>query len=266
MAWTKAKTAIAVGAAILIIAGTTIVVVKKVEAKEREVEKLWRINKDIGAERIDTLPSLVKVLPTKFVHSPWANWGVGTNGDKFFGANVRAGEIAAYAYGFPRGRIRFADVYPTNRFDFIATLPKGSREALQRELKSKLGLVGRRETEDLEVLLLRVKRADAPGFKPPVLGKNDSYWDTGVFHSSDQIIDTGAPRFEGLARYMERDFKMPIIDQTGITQHFSVDLRWKEEKGHFNREGFEQTLLDQLGLELVPTNMPVEMLVVEKAK
>jgi hypothetical protein len=28
----------------------------------------------------------------------------------------------------------------------------------------------------------------------------------------------------------------------------------------------QQVLLDQLGLELVPTNMPVEMLVVEKAK
>ena len=137
---------------------------------------------------------------------------------------------------------------------------------MQRELKSKLGLVGRRESEDLDVLLLRVKRADAPGFKPPILGKNDSYWDTGVFHSSDQIIDSGAPRFEGLARYMERYFKMPIIDQTSITQHFSVDLRWKEEKGHSNRENFEQTLLDQLGLELVPTNMPVEMLVVEKVK
>jgi uncharacterized protein (TIGR03435 family) len=30
--------------------------------------------------------------------------------------------------------------------------------------------------------------------------------------------------------------------------------------------GLKQALLDQLGLELVPTNMPIEMLVVEKAK
>jgi RNA polymerase sigma factor (sigma-70 family) len=127
MAWTKAKSAIVVVAAILLAAGTTTVVVKRVEAKEREIENLWRINKDIGAERIDTLPPLVRVLPTKFVRSPWANWGVGTNGDKFFGANVSAGEIAAYAYGFPRSQIRFADAYPTNKFDFIATLPKGSR-------------------------------------------------------------------------------------------------------------------------------------------
>ena len=37
-------------------------------------------------------------------------------------------------------------------------------------------------------------------------------------------------------------------------------------KGHPNHEGMEQVLLDRLGLELVPTNMPIEMLVVEKVK
>jgi uncharacterized protein (TIGR03435 family) len=59
---------------------------------------------------------------------------------------------------------------------------------------------------------------------------------------------------------------MPVIDQTDFTQYFSIDLRWKETRGHPNHEGLEQVLLNQLGLELVPTNMPIEMLVVEKAK
>jgi uncharacterized protein (TIGR03435 family) len=179
---------------------------------------------------------------------------------------VRAGDIAAYAYGFPLGRIRFAEREPTNRLDFVATLPQGSREALQRALKAKLGLVGRRETENMDVLLLEVKRANAPGLKPPVLENNDTYWATGVFHSSDEVIDTGAPRFDGLANYLERYFKMPVIDQTGITQHFSTDLRWKEVSGHPNHEGMEQALLDQLGLELAPDHQPIEMLVVEKVK
>ena len=118
----------------------------------------------------------------------------------------------------------------------------------------------------MDVLLLEVKRANAPGLKPPVLEKNDTYWGIGVFHSSDEVIDTGAPRFDGLAVYLERYFKMPVIDQTGITQHFSTELRWKEVRGHPNHEGMEQALLDQLGLELVPDHQPVEMLVVEKVK
>ena len=208
---------------------------------------------------------MVKVLPTKF-HSVWVTWNSGANGDKFAGSNVRAGDIAAYAYGFPLGRIRFAEREPTNRLDFVATLPQGSREALQRVLKAKLGLVGRRETENMDVLLLKVNHANAPGLKPPNPEEDHTYWSPGVFHSSNATMDTGAPRFDGLAEYLERYFKMPVIDQTDFTQYFSIDLRWKETRGHPNHEGLEQVLLNQLGLELVPTNMPIEMLVVEKAK
>jgi uncharacterized protein (TIGR03435 family) len=63
---------------------------------------------------------------------------------------------------------------------------------------------------------------------------------------------------------LEYYFGVPIIDQTGFTQNFSMDLRWKEVGGHLNPDGLKQALLDRLGLELVPTNMPVEMLVMEK--
>jgi uncharacterized protein (TIGR03435 family) len=263
MAWTKAKTAIVVGTGMLLAAGTTTVTVNEIHV--RQTEKLWRINKDLPSDQIDKLPPIVRVLPTKF-KSVWVTWNSGANGDKFVGSNVRAGEIAAYAYGFPRGRVHFAEEEPTNRLDFVATLPRGSQGALQRMLKAKLGLVGRPETENRDVLLLQVNHANAPGLKPPILEKNDTYWSPGVFHSSDVVIDTGAPRFDGLAAFLERYFKMPVIDQTDVTQHFSTDLRWKETRGHPNHEGLEQVLLNQLGLELVPTNMPIEMLVVEKAK
>jgi uncharacterized protein (TIGR03435 family) len=263
MAWTKAKTAIVSGVVVLLAAGTTTVTVNEIDA--RQTEKLWRVNKDFPSDQIDKLPPIVRILPTKF-KSVWVTWNSGANGDKFVGSNVRAGDIAAYAYGFPRGRIRFAEEEPTNRLDFVATLPRGSQGALQRMLKAKLGLVGRPETENRDVLLLQVNHANAPGLKPPILEKNDTYWSPGVFHSSDVVIDTGAPRFDGLAAFLERYFKMPVIDQTDVTQHFSTDLRWKETRGHPNHEGLEQVLLNQLGLELVSTNMPIEMLVVEKAK
>jgi uncharacterized protein (TIGR03435 family) len=265
MAWTKAKTAIVGGVVVLLAAGTTTITITKIKENERRTEELWRVNKDLPPDQIDELPPMVKVLPTKFP-SVWVTWNSGANGDKFVGSNARAGDITAYAYGFPRGRIRFAGVEPTNRFDFVATLPQGSREALQHELKVKLGLVGRRETENMDVLLLKVNHPNAPGLKPPNLEENHTYWNNGVFHSSDAVMDTGAPRFDGMAEYLERYFKMPVIDQTGITQHFSVDMHWKEQKGHPNHEGLKQAMFDQLGLELVSTNMPIEMLVVEKAK
>jgi uncharacterized protein (TIGR03435 family) len=43
-------------------------------------------------------------------------------------------------------------------------------------------------------------------------------------------------------------------------------LKWRWQEGESAKEALKQAVLDQLGLELVPTNMPIEMLVVEKVK
>jgi uncharacterized protein (TIGR03435 family) len=261
MAWSKAKTAVVAIAGILLAAGTATVAIER--HHERKAEKLWRINKTVATAQIDKLPAMVRVLPTKF-DPPWVNWNSGANGDKFIGARARAGIIAAYAYGFPQGRIRFPTGEPTNRFDFVATLPQGSSEALQRELKRKLGLVGRREMETVDVLLLKARYPNAPGFKPAIPAKNDQYSKSGVYHDSNGIIDTGAPRFSGLAHYLESYFKMPVIDQTGITQRFGMHLTWKEKSEERNPDGLKQVLLTQLGLELTPARMPVEFLIMEE--
>jgi uncharacterized protein (TIGR03435 family) len=63
----------------------------------------------------------------------------------------------------------------------------------------------------------------------------------------------------------------PVIDQTGLAGNFDIQLKlkmdefpadWKDHK----IDDFQPALLNQLGLELVPTNMPIEMIIVEKAK
>jgi uncharacterized protein (TIGR03435 family) len=57
-----------------------------------------------------------------------------------------------------------------------------------------------------------------------------------------------------------------VIDRTGLAGRFDVDLKWDEQVEGQNPDAFKQVLLDQLGLELVPSRESVEMLVVEKAK
>ena len=54
------------------------------------------------------------------------------------------------------------------------------------------------------------------------------------------------------------------MDETGMSGRFDFDLHWDEQEPRHNPEGLKQALLDQLGLELVPTNLPVEMLIIEK--
>jgi len=264
MASFKTKTVLAAGLVILFAVGTATTVAFE-RSRERKLEKIWHINKDVPAAVIDSLPPMFEMVPTKF-GPPWVNWNAGSNGDKFAGARARAGEIAVYAYSFPHGRIRFAQPEPTNRFDFIDTLTHGSREALQRELKSRFGLVGHPKMENSDVLLLRVANANAAGLKPAIPGKADTYWKAGIYHSSNTAIETGAPRFEGLTHFLEYYFGLPIVDQTGLTDRYNIELRWKESRAQPDPEALKKTLLDTLGLELVPTNMPIEILVMEKER
>ncbi len=261
MTWTKTKTAIVAGIVLLLVAGPTTVALEK--AQEQRLEKIWRINRDVPTRVLDRLPPLFKVVPTKF-GPPWINWNAGSHGDKFAGARARVGIMAMYAYTFPRLRIQFADPEPTNRFDFVATLRHGNDAALRQFIKDKFGFVGHPTTENMDVLLLRVNRAGAAGFKPPITGKEDTYWKAGIYHSSNAPIDNGAPRFEGLAHFLEFYFGKPVIDETGLGQYYSMELRWKETEAATNPAGLKQALLDTLGLELVPTNVPVQILVMEK--
>jgi uncharacterized protein (TIGR03435 family) len=67
-----------------------------------------------------------------------------------------------------------------------------------------------------------------------------------------------------LSDFLEGQLKIPVMDQTRLTNHFDIDLKW--ERNDPQHEKLKQGLIDQLGLELVPGTAPIEMLVVEKAK
>jgi uncharacterized protein (TIGR03435 family) len=92
-------------------------------------------------------------------------------------------------------------------------------------------------------------------------------------HSQNSNINNGAgfykcsnAPFAFFAGELEYYFEIPVIDRTGIEGRFDIDLKWDEpDRQHRNPEAFKQVLLDQLGLELVPSREPIEMLVVEKS-
>ncbi len=123
--------------------------------------------------------------------------------------------------------------------------------------------MARRETIDTNVLLLVVSNRNAQGLKPSVTAS--SLNNRGHFSGSD-----GHYHYEGtlsvVAGFCEDVSKIPVIDQTGLTNNFDVDFKWQPQKGESEWDGARRAIRDQLGLELVPTNMPIEMLVVEKAK
>ena len=265
MAWTKAKTAIVAGVTVIILAGTATLGVKKYQAHQATLDT-WRIPR-FASDTVATAMPQVRILPTKFKPPVYGSLTDGTG--KWAGVRAPVRDLIRIAYDWPPGRIFFPAGEPTARYDFAATLPEGATEALQQKIKKTLGFVARPETKDTDVLVLKVRNPDAPGLKLHLLGPVN-----GLFDANGGIISKGLPismpppaPYWGLTRFLEMYLQMPVVDETGLAGRYDIEFRWQERgAADPNHNAMKQVLLDQLGLELVSTNMPVEMLVVEKAK
>ena len=68
----------------------------------------------------------------------------------------------------------------------------------------------------------------------------------------------------GLSFFLEQKLKRPVVDRTGPTQNFNIDLRW-DARDPDQAEAIKEALMNRLGLELAPSRERVEMLVMERA-
>jgi len=265
MAWTKVKTAIVAGAGILIVAGTiTIITVKSIREHRASIQEHqtypWQ-----GQEGVMNLvqlnqPPQVTIVPSRFQKR------AAYIGAKMIGTGLSAQDLVAAAYGsYSSARATFNAELPARKYDYIACLPGGksvNENALQEEVKRKFGVVGKTETRDSDVWLLKVKSPNAPSMKLNTSGlKNMGFWPV-----SSQLFRGWNEPMVGLAIGLENEANVPVINATGLTNRFDFDLNCSQiDLANKNWDKVNQAL-DRLGLELVPTNMPIEMLVVEKVK
>ena len=166
--------------------------------------------------------------------------------------------IIQTAFGIIPDRIIYRTELPQGEYDFIANLPHGSPKALQEEIKRKFGLIGKIETVQTNIFLLKVKSPSSAGLKlaTATIGSNDTR--NGEILATRQTLPELAMQLE--VTY----FKTPVIDQTDLKDAFDFKLEWDSNDG--NLDNLKRALVEQLGLELVPSREPIEMLVVEKAK
>jgi uncharacterized protein (TIGR03435 family) len=253
MAWTKVKTAAVVCIAILLAAGTITATVKEIRAREYQP---WQTINFTG-----NVPPQTTILPTRYSHFSGMNDRGADNTDKRWGLCVPLKDILAEAYGMNSALILPLVPLPADNYDFIANLPEGrNRAALQLEIKNKFGLTGRREIRQSSALLLQIRDRYAPGLEPSNANMPKGFSGKGDYDMQGQTL-------AGLVYFLERRFQLPIVDQTGLTKRYDMKFNWNEaDFWHPNLVNMQQALLDQLGLELVPTNMPIEMLVVEKGQ
>ncbi|MGO8763896.1 MAG: TIGR03435 family protein [Limisphaerales bacterium] len=264
MAWTKAKTAIVAGVVVLLAAGTTTVTVKEIQ--EHEFDDSWRTQDALTMlKKMDQVPPQVGILTSKFrpgPSRPEGDWLISHG--KMIGVTVPSKTVVCAAYNCELpDRIVLASVLPDGKYDFIANLPDGNQEALQRLVMQKFGVVANWELLETNALQLTVKTQYAPGLSPSANKQQpeEMFGPTSYTAVDKPLTD--------LFSFLEVYAGIPIVDQTGLTGRFDFRLKWNESNSQQTQglsAPLKQALINQLGLELVPTTMPVEMLVVEKAK
>jgi uncharacterized protein (TIGR03435 family) len=261
MAWTKAKTAIVAGLSLIIAGEITIVTVKEIQKQDWYQSPdtyWWQVAQGKFQEKyLYEKPAQVKILPTKFYTGGWGLGGPDKD-SMLVGIRHSLPEIIRNAFLVPRqyaDRIVFPAGMPQGDFDYISSLRQGAPEALQNEIARKFGLVGKFETLTTNVLVLKVKSPNAPGLQPVTQGGRSEFPD------GEMLVNGMA--ISSFAMFLEENyFKIPVIDQTGLQGNFAFDLKWNKNGGP---EQIKPAMVEQLGLELVPSIEPVEILVVEKA-
>jgi uncharacterized protein (TIGR03435 family) len=264
MAWTKMKTAIVVGAGVLLTAGVATVAVKKIEAARANSSETWQ-TENINQQTLDRLPPLVQILPTKLPDGARRGLrGSGTGGvdRKMMGRGFSIAAMFAAAYGKNDARVIFTTTAPAGRFDFICTASTHQSEALQKELKKQFGLEGNVEMRETDISVLTVKNPNASGLRPSAAPPNSP----ASFQTTRGHIIANNIAIPILANALEQSLGIPVIDETGFTnRRFDVNLAWDQSAEMLNIDGLKQALREQLGLELVPDKRSVEMLVVNKS-
>jgi uncharacterized protein (TIGR03435 family) len=260
MAWTKAKSAIVIGAAALFTIGatTTVVVAKKVRAYEVENYLAHWDKMNINTA---PLPDMVMVRPTRYQNQGdyILIGGMGPD-DRAMRRDANFEEILETAYGFsPELMVRKTRL-PQGGFDMLLTTPNGSREMLRAEIKKQFGIVAHTETRDMQVLDMTLVNSNAPGIKLSA-GGGPNIW------SERDNIKLKGYTMTDITHVIGRYYERPVVDETGLTNKYDAEAKWD---GNLRGKAFQQQISNiwrtQFGLALTPDTQPIQVLVVEKAQ
>lgn len=261
MAWSKAKATAIVTAALLITAGTATVATKEVrryqeDAMWKNIAILMKNNNDRPTWRFPRALSIRRSKLERNFNYAFAEWDAN---DKILGLAVPAAGVWGQAYNISRTRIANPDLLPPGKFDFISSSASRPQRALERAISKEFGLTAEKQMIETNVLVLSVARNDAPGLKPSTEGR----WTFSV--APGQWTFTHVP-MSGIASEVEHALNVPVIDQTGLTNLYDMELNWGEGGWTPDPDKLKEALLEQSGLQLKPDTQAIEMLVLKKAK
>ncbi len=151
------------------------------------------------------------------------------------------------------------DELPGDRLDARASVPKGrpgeASETLLRAIESTFGLTLKRETRDMDVLVLTLPHGPGRALAPTAsTGGTSMSWGGGMIHAVNYDLN-------GLSTTLEDFIKRPIVDESGVKERFDIDLDIADE----SPEAAIRAAREQLGVVLTPARRSVDVVVVRRA-
>jgi uncharacterized protein (TIGR03435 family) len=183
--------------------------------------------------------------------------------------NVALKTLIQLAYGNKDYSITAPDWLADARYDVVAKLPAGSTLAesstmLQWLLAERFRLAVHHEEKVMAVYELHVGKDESR------LHTTDVRMSMGYGKEGRQL--TGGLTMKQLADTVSRDLDRPILDKTGLTGKFAVDLTWRPDRtsgptpssnDDLDHPTVFSELRDKLGLTITSGKAPVDILVVD---
>lgn len=208
-------------------------------------------------------PPLLQVVIRRHAKAEGAVWRSSADGCEFEGCPLNT--ILSHAYGVERYQLVLPEALDNDHFDVIAKTPGNGEAALpvlQQALNAALGLHMRRESRACDGYRLVLgeggqHKLAISAMEPDAGSHSGSSSDA----AGNMNYTLSNQETSGLCRALAGFLECPVFDYTGLTGRYDVLLEWKVG----DNEALRKAVHDQLGLELQPTQRPVEMLIFEAA-
>ena len=196
------------------------------------------------------------------------------------GIGIAAREIILTAYDSTAAEAIFPAEMPAGQYDYIANLPQGSLSALREEIKTKFGLVGKRTMITTNAFALVHVNPDLPVIKEP---KQLCPYDRLKTYREllEQNVTANYPVVDmtGITNPYEWEKKLvaaeaspqanvPVRDLTGFTNRYQsrIQMVAADASRDANKQKILRAFHETMGIDLIATNVPMGMLVLEKIK
>ena len=264
MAWSKAKTAVVIGLALVLALGTTTVAVKLMFFPAIQ-DSYFLAN----YRHFQRLPSGLFTLRLTHFDVPVGGLDYscetgspsGEHVTWMMGRNRSFVQFVSRLYNCAMYQVVLPPAAPTNHFDYLFTVRDGSAGERFEAALRRLGYAAHWEDRDTEVALLKVKIQNSPGLRPDVLQKRPAMkW------AAQDRLEFRNLSLASLANEIQDLANIPVTDETGLPASYDFDLNCLESDLTSRNWDSISDAVGDLGLEIVLTNQPMRMLVVENTK